>query len=236
VNWVSLGLIDYQTAWDWQRRIAELRAEGAIEDTVLLLQHSHTYTLGRSGDRKHLLMSEAERKRRGVAVFEVDRGGDITYHGPGQLVVYPILALGKPGPDGRLPHLDYVGYLRSLESVIIDTLQPFGITGHREEGLTGVWVDTAAGPAKVAAIGVKVTAAGVSMHGLALNVDPDLSFFSGIVPCGIADKGVTSMAKLLGDGVPGMEEVEAGFRIAIAHVFKQLLHEVPLADLLERQR
>jgi lipoate-protein ligase B len=235
VNWVSLGLIDYQPAWELQRQIADLRADGALDDTVLALQHPHTYTLGRSGDIRHLLMSAAERERRHVAVFEVDRGGDITYHGPGQLVAYPILALGQPGPDGRLPQLDYVGYLRRLEAVIIETLRPFGMAGRREEGLTGVWVDTPAGLEKIAAIGVKVTAAGVSMHGLALNVDPDLSYFAGIIPCGIADKGVTSMGRLLGRAAPTMAEVEAQFRIAFGDVFEEQLHEVLLADLLERR-
>jgi lipoate-protein ligase B len=231
VNWVDLGLIDYQAAWDIQRAIAIARAEDTIPDTLLLLQHPHTYTLGSSGRVENLLMSEDELRRRGVAVLRVDRGGDITYHGPGQLVAYPILSLGRLQADGRLPQAQYVDYIRRLEQTIIETLRPWGIDARREEGLTGAWVDTRSGPEKIAAIGVKVTAGGVSLHGLAINVDPDLGFFAGIVPCGIADKGVTSMSKLLGAGCPSIEEVANQFRITFESGFQRQLHEVSLADL-----
>jgi lipoyl(octanoyl) transferase len=231
VNWVNLGLMDYQAAWDVQRHIAELRARDALGDTLLFVQHPHTYTLGRSGHIENLLMGEAERRRLRVAVIDSDRGGDITYHGPGQLVIYPILSLGALLPDGRLPQADYVGYIRRLEQAIIDTLSYWGILARREQGLTGAWVDTPAGPEKIAAIGVKVTAGGVSMHGLALNVDPDLRFFSGIIPCGIADKGVTSMAELLGDACPSIDSVADQFRSAFKSRFFAQLHEVSLIDL-----
>ena len=230
MNWVNLGLVDYQAAWEVQRRIAAARAAGALDDTLLFVQHPHTYTLGRSGHIENLLMSEAERERLRIAVIDTDRGGDITYHGPGQLVVYPILALGALQPDGRLPQADYVGYVRRLEQTIIDTLAHWNITARREAGFTGAWVDTPSGLEKIAAIGVKVTASGVSMHGLALNVDPDLGFFAGIVPCGIADKGVTSMARLLGDACPSIDSVAEQFRL----VFESLA--ASLASLLSRRR
>jgi lipoate-protein ligase B len=141
-------------------------------------------------------MDEAARAEKGVSVYHVDRGGDITYHGPGQLVGYPIMYLGRPGARGRLPRVDYVGYLRQIEEVLIQTLAAWGIAARRSEGYTGVWVD-AGEPVKVAAIGVKVDGAGVSHHGFALNVHPDLDFFEGIVPCGIRDWGVSSMAQLM---------------------------------------
>ncbi len=218
-NVVRLGLIGYHEAWELQRRLAAARAAGRIADTLLLLEHPHTYTLGRSGRPEHLLMPEADRARLGIAVIEVDRGGDITYHGPGQLVAYPIRALGRADPSGRLPQADYIGYLRGLEEVLIRTLATWGINGQREAGYTGVWVHTPAGLEKVAALGVHVNAQGVSTHGVALNVTVDLSFFAGIVPCGIADRGVTSLQRLLGAATPPMQEVEEQFAAAYAGVF-----------------
>lgn len=232
LNWVDLGVMEYKEAWGLQKRLAEARARSAIPDTLLLVQHPHTYTLGRSGHIENLLMPPAERARRGIQVYEVDRGGDITYHGPGQLVAYPILWLGQAGQDGRLPHADYVGYIRRLESVIIRTLATFGITGQREAGHTGVWIETANGLEKIAAIGVKVNAAGVSTHGLALNIDPDLSYFSGIVPCGIADRGVTSLARSLNGAAPAMAEARKNFLLAFSTEFQCLLHEVAYSDMV----
>jgi lipoyl(octanoyl) transferase len=191
------GLMDYQKAWDLQRRLAAARAAGRIPDTLLLLEHPHTYTLGRSGGEAHLLMDADERAARGVSLFHVDRGGDITYHGPGQLVGYPILYLGRPGADGHLPQVDYVGYLRRLEAVLIRALDGWGIVAERVPDYTGVWVRGREW-FKIAAIGVRVDARGISQHGFALNVCPDLSYFEGIVPCGIRDRGISSMARLLG--------------------------------------
>lgn len=231
-NWLDLGLMEYTAAWEIQRRLAAARAAGSIPDTLLFVQHPHTYTLGRSGHLENLLMGEDERKQLRVAVHQVDRGGDITYHGPGQMVVYPILALGQLQPDGRLPQVDYVTYVRRLEQAIIETVAVWGIEARREAGFSGAWVDTPDGPEKIAAIGVKVSASGVSMHGLALNVDPDLRFFAGIVPCGIADKGVTSLSKLLGESSPGIEEVALRFRGVFETVFLRQLHEATLADLV----
>lgn len=205
------GLLPYPEAWDLQRRIAAERAEGRRPDTLILLEHPHVYTLGRSGKVEHLLMSERERAARGVEVHWVDRGGDITYHGPGMLVGYPILYLGKPSDaGGRLPQADYVGYIRKLEAVLIRALAAFGVVSGQMPGLTGVWVqpDVASRcphcppeargmPTKIAAIGVKVDARGVTLHGFALNVAPDVRFFEGIVACGLHEHGVISMADLL---------------------------------------
>ncbi len=231
-NLVRLGLMEYHAAWELQRRLAAARAAGTIRDTLLLLEHPHTYTLGRSGRVEHLLMSAEERARRGVTVVEVDRGGDITYHGPGQLVAYPILYLGRADHRGHLPTADYVGYLRRLEEVLIRTLAAVGVEGRREEGYTGVWVDTPNGVAKVAAIGVRVSAQGVSTHGVALNVDPDLDYFKGIIPCGIADRPVTSLRELLGVAAPSMQQVMDCFTAAFAEVFGYRMVPLELSDLL----
>jgi lipoate-protein ligase B len=211
---LRLGETDYAEAWALQRRLAKARAAHRIPDTLILLTHPHTYTLGRSGREEHLLMGEAERAAKGVSVYQVDRGGDITYHGPGQLVGYPMMYLGRPDPSGRLSQVDYVGYLRRIEQVLIGSLAAWGIAAERSEGYTGVWV----GFEKVAAIGVKVDGRGVSQHGFALNVHPDLTFFDGIVPCGIRDRGVTSLARLLGRSL-ALDEVAEVVAAQFAQVF-----------------
>jgi lipoyl(octanoyl) transferase len=223
VHLIHLGLTDYRKGWEIQRALAEARASGSIGDTLLLLEHPHTYTLGRSARPEHLLFSAEECARRGIDVVEVDRGGDITYHGPGQLVAYPIRCLGEPDASGRLVQRDYVGYVRQLEEVLIHTIAPFGLEGRREDGLTGVWVNTRIGLAKIAAIGVRVNARGVSTHGVALNVTTDLSYFEGIIPCGIRDKTVTSLGTLLRDAVPPMEQVITSFTAAYQDVFDCVL-------------
>jgi lipoyl(octanoyl) transferase len=174
-----------------QSRLHEQRAAGEVIDTLLLLEHPHVFTIGRRGTRADVLWDLAALHERGVEVVETDRGGMVTYHGPGQLVGYPIVDLGPQG--------DLVGYLRRLEDVLIAALADHGIEAGRLTGATGVWV----GFDKVGAIGVRVTR-GVTKHGFALNVSPDLSYFGGIVPCGILDKGVTSMQRLLGDA-PSVE-------------------------------
>jgi lipoyl(octanoyl) transferase len=195
-----LGLVAYVDAWALQQRLAEARRAEAIPDTLLLLEHPHTYTIGRSGTRDHVFLSETELAQRQITCLDVDRGGDVTYHGPGQLVGYPILSLSTPPDVG--------GYLRNLEGCLIDVLSDFGIAAGRLPGYTGVWI----GDQKIAAIGVKVSQ-GVTTHGFALNVTTDLSLFGHILPCGIADKGVTSMAMQLGHG-PAMAEVEA---VVVSH-------------------
>jgi lipoyl(octanoyl) transferase len=195
-----LGLLPYVDAWGLQNRVADARRAGLAPDTLILLQHPHTYTIGRSGTRDHVFLSEDELSARGITCLEVDRGGDVTYHGPGQLVGYPILDLG--------PRPDVGAYLRNLEGCLIEVLADFGVMAGRVDGYTGVWI----GDRKIAAIGVKVSQ-GVTTHGFALNVTTDLSLFSHILPCGIPDKGITSMAVELGRDLE-MAEVEEA---VIAH-------------------
>jgi lipoyl(octanoyl) transferase len=189
-----LGRVPYDEAWSLQNQLANARRAGLIPDTLILLEHPHTYTIGRSGTRDHVFLNEAEMASRGITCIDVDRGGDVTYHGPGQLVGYPILDLG-PKPDVGL-------YLRNLEGCLIDVLADFGIAAGRLSGYTGVWI----GDNKIAAIGIKVSQ-GVTTHGFALNVSTDLSLFTHILACGIPDKGVTSMALELGTA-PAMRAVE----------------------------
>jgi len=184
---VDLDLTDYKYCWELQQNIFNLRVAGRISDVLLLSEHNHVYTLGKSSDNAHLLAGETELKSTGADVFHIDRGGDITYHGPGQLVGYPIIDLNNY-------YLDTHRYLRDLEEVIIKTLKDFGINGHREENYTGVWV----GSDKIAAIGVKVSR-WITMHGFALNINTNLSYFDRIIPCGIFHKGVTSMERILGN-------------------------------------
>jgi lipoic acid synthetase len=191
-----LGRLSYAEAWDLQRAIHEGRVTGRTDDDyLLLLEHPHTYTTGRFAGGSNLLVSAERLAEIGAEYHEVDRGGDITYHGPGQLVGYPIVALGvKPA---------VVDYVRRLEGVLIATLGDLGVKAWAEEGLTGVWTDRG----KVAAIGVRV-AQRVTMHGFALNVSPDLEYFSHINPCGITDRAVTSLAELVGPGIT-IEDVVA---------------------------
>jgi lipoyl(octanoyl) transferase len=189
-----LGLVPYEKAWGLQGQTAADRRGGLIPDTLILLEHPHTYTIGRSGTRDHVFLDEGELAERGITCVDVDRGGDVTYHGPGQLVGYPIFDLG-PTPDVGL-------YLRNLEGCLIDVLADFGIAAGRLSGYTGVWI----GDRKIVAIGVKVSQ-GVTTHGFALNVSTDLSLFTHILACGIPNKGVTSMALELG-AAPPMTAVE----------------------------
>lgn len=200
----QLGLVPYEDALVLQNRIAEEVGAGG-EDHLLLLEHPHTYTLGTSAKEEHLLMPPEERERRGVSVYRVDRGGDITYHGFGQLVGYPILKLGR-GTDGL--RADVVRYVRDLERVIIDAVADYGVIGSPISGLTGVWVNTPHGEQKIAAIGVRVNVRSVTKHGFALNVNTDLRYFEGIIPCGIRDKGVTSLAAQVGHPVEIQEVID----------------------------
>lgn len=194
VEWA--GQVDYDVAWEWQKSLVAERTESPdLADKLLLLEHPHTYTLGRRGKMENLLWDEATLAERGVSVHRVDRGGDITYHGPGQLVSYPILNLEHLGRYG-LSRIK--AYVHDIEELLIQAIAPLGITGQRYDGFTGVWVDTPDGLEKIAAIGVYINNRGITSHGFALNVSTDLSYFSGIVPCGIADHGVTSMEKVLG--------------------------------------
>jgi len=191
-----LGTIGYQAALDLQAQLVERRKQGLIPDQLLLLEHPPVITLGvrTRNDRSHVLESEAALAARGVGLFETGRGGDVTYHGPGQLVGYPIVDLK---PD----RCDVHRYVRDLEEVLIRAADAFGVRAGRIEGLTGIWV----GDQKLAAIGVRISR-WVTSHGFALNVNTDLSHFGLIVPCGITDKGVTSLERLLGHALP-MDEV-----------------------------
>jgi len=179
------GLTPFADAWALQRRLVAARQQAAIPDVVILLQHLPVVTLGRSGDRGHLLLSPEVLRQRGVEVYQIERGGGATYHGPGQLVAYPIL-------DLRTMDEDVVRFMRALEESVIRTVADFGIVARRLRGFPGVWV----GEAKLAAVGVAVKRR-VTMHGVALNVTTDLEPFTWINPCGL-NRPVTSMAQLLG--------------------------------------
>jgi len=196
----DLGLIDYTKAWDYQAELfqsildvkkenRERAAEDQLptENYLLLCEHPPVYTLGKSGDPKNLLASPEQLVANNAAYVHTNRGGDITFHGPGQLVVYPVIDLENFFTDINR-------YMRSLEEAVIRTLQPYSISGSRIAGLTGVWIETGGPPRKICAMGVK-TSRWVTMHGLALNVNVDLHFFDLIIPCGISDKQVTSMKK-----------------------------------------
>ena len=187
-----LGRVSYSEADTLQRALHE-RSEN---DHLLLLEHPHVYTMGSAAKPEHVLVPDV--RSVGAELVHADRGGDVTYHGPGQLVGYPIIGLDEWQAGAR----DVVAYVRSVEQVLIDTLADFGIVAGRSDGFAGVWV----GDAKIAAIGVRV-ARGRTRHGFALNVEPDLTMFSHIVPCGIADRGVTSMAAILGPAAPTMQQV-----------------------------
>jgi lipoyl(octanoyl) transferase len=189
----DLGRMSYREAWDIQLETHAGVAEGRLAPTLLLVEHPPVITFGRKGGRENLLASEADLRGRGFDLFDIERGGDVTYHGPGQLVGYPILKVGRRVQE----------YLRSLEGVLVRVLGRFGIDGQGSPGYAGVWV----GDSKVVAIGVAIKR-DVSFHGFAMNVHTDLSHFEYIVPCGIADKGVTSLSRLLGRQV-SLDEVRS---------------------------
>ncbi|MEJ6775820.1 MAG: lipoyl(octanoyl) transferase LipB [Crocinitomicaceae bacterium] len=222
VIYKNLGLIDYKEAWDYQERIFRATVDKKIsirngevsdstENYILFCEHPHVYTLGKSGDKSHLLLNEELLKQKNAAYYEINRGGDITYHGPGQLVVYPIFDLDYFFSDIHK-------YLRYLEESIILTLLEYGVESGRVEGLTGVWVDYDKPTArKICAIGVK-SSRWVTMHGIGFNINSELSYFSHIIPCGIKDKAVTSMESELGRKLD-MEEVSSVLKENLATLF-----------------
>jgi lipoyl(octanoyl) transferase len=189
VHIIDCGITSYNTAWGLQQKLFDRVTEHRNLNYLILTQHFPVITIGKSGTRSHLLAAPEYLKRHHIDLVEIDRGGDITFHGPGQVVGYPILDLNGFRKDVHW-------YLRMLEEVIIRTLEYFDIKGSRLEGLTGVWV----GDQKICAMGIKVTR-WVTMHGFALNVNTDLSFFQHIIPCGINDKGVTSISRIIGNNV-----------------------------------
>ena len=203
----DLGRVDYANALELQRTLVQQRREGVIADQLLLLEHPHVITLGTSSKSDHILLDPDQRALLGIELFETGRGGDVTYHGPGQLVGYPILDLK---PDRR----DLHRYIRDIESALMRALSDYDVAAHRREGLTGVWV----ADEKVAAIGVRVSSGWITSHGFALNVNTDLAYFDSIVPCGIREYGVTSLARVLGRDVD-MHDVRARVASRFAEVF-----------------
>ena len=216
---VRLGRTRYAQVWELQHRLFQMRSAGTLSDLLVLNEHDHVYTLGTSGNRDHLLANPEELRLSGAELFEIDRGGDVTYHGPGQLVGYPILDL-----NGF--YLDLHRYLRDLEEVIIRTLAEYGVQGKRDTDFTGVW----AGTSKIAALGVKVSR-WVTMHGFALNVNTDLTRFDRIIPCGIFHKGVTSMEQLLGRPV-SLEDVSERLTRHFGAVFGAVIEELPAGPIM----
>lgn len=213
-----LGLMPYADALVLQAELVKRRRAGEIPDQLLLLEHPHVITLGTSSSTDHILVGEEERTLLGIELFETGRGGDVTYHGPGQLVGYPILDLK---PD----RCDLHRYVRDIEEVLIRALAHFGLKCGRKEGLTGVWL----GEEKIAAIGVRVSSGWITSHGFALNVSTDLQFFDAIVPCGIRDHGVTSLQRAVRRDV-ALSEVCDAVESEFAEVFgmsQPAIHEKP---------
>jgi len=206
LKYQDIGIIDYQEAWDLQHKIFNQKIAEKIEDTLLLLEHPHTYTIGKGGSISNLVFSEEELKKRKISLYNIDRGGDITYHGPGQIVGYPIIDLKNWEQDTHK-------YLRTLEEVVIASLKEFGIVAHRDKEHTGVWIDDN----KICAIGIKVSR-WITMHGFALNVNTDMALFNGIIPCGITDKGVTSMEIELGKKIE-LSEMKKIIKNKFAEIF-----------------
>ncbi|MDH3205571.1 MAG: lipoyl(octanoyl) transferase LipB [Gemmatimonadota bacterium] len=202
------GTVPYGDGLALQADLVARRRSGEIPDTLVLLEHPHVITLGSSSDRAHVLLAEEEREARGVELHEVGRGGDVTYHGPGQLVAYPIIDLK---PDRK----DLHAYLRDLEEVMIRVATSFGVVARRREGLTGAWTDRG----KLAAIGVRVSSQWIASHGAALNVSSDLGFFDAIVPCGLQGESVTSLEHELGAPV-ALEKVAGTLAGRFAEVFE----------------
>lgn len=241
---IDLGLMEYEQAWKLQDEYAREIAEGKRTATLLLVEHPHVYTFGRRGKQENLLWGESQLKDKGIAIHWVDRGGDVTYHGPGQLVGYPLIPLLPltPSPlsqwergwgegESRIPNADYVGYIRKLEETLIVALSRLGLVAGQRSGLTGVWIqadvhsrcprckpEDRKKPAKIAAIGVKVDARGVSRHGFALNVSPDMDYWDGIIACGLQDEPIVSLADLFLEP-PAMERVKQEVVAAFGEVF-----------------
>ena len=225
-NVCNLGCVEYRAAWELQEKLQQERRRGERPDTLLVVRHPRVFTIGRAGSRLHILAGEEVLKKEGIDVWEVDRGGDVTYHGPGQIVVYPILDLRQYGQDLHV-------YVRSLEEAIIRTVGAFGVPARREAGLTGVWTDKG----KIAAIGIGVKG-WVSIHGIALNVRPNMQHFQMIVPCGISNRPVAWLAQWKENVVE--EEVQACLLQNLADVLgatyeEEAFHETAAAGMAKNQ-
>ncbi len=218
MNVVDLGIKDYKLVWDMQKVIHEKRMRNETDDTLLLVEHEPVITMGRSGNAQHLLLSQEELRKRGVAYYEIERGGDITFHGPGQLVGYPILNI-KHGLAGIRP------YIERLEEVIIAVLADFGIPATTEDKMIGVWTESG----KICSIGVAVKR-WVSFHGFALNVNTDLSFFDLIVPCGIKNVTMTSMQEILRTRTE-MSDVKEKVKVHFSALFDKVIEERCLEEI-----
>jgi len=220
---VNIGRTKYADAWELQKQIFSARLKQRISDVLLFTEHDHVYTLGKAADNNHLLAKDEELLNKGVDVFWIDRGGDITYHGPGQIVGYPIIDLNDH-------YHDIHRYLRDIEEAIIRALQEYNITAGREPEYTGVWVKNE----KIAAIGVKVSK-WITMHGFALNVNTDLSFFDRIIPCGIFHKGVTSLQQILGREI-ALEEVQQHLIYHFQQLFQWEIKHISPEELITMLR
>ncbi|UCE66752.1 MAG: lipoyl(octanoyl) transferase LipB [Candidatus Zixiibacteriota bacterium] len=214
---VDLGRTDYKTAWDLQKKLVELRYKNEIPDVLLFTEHNPVITMGRAGTSGNLLCSPEELKMRNVELYEIERGGDVTFHGPGQLVIYPVLDLNRHGRDLHR-------YLRNLEKTIIMVLKEYGIEATIKEGLTGVWADNH----KLAAIGVAVSR-WIAYHGAALNVNTDLDYFGLITPCGITEYPVGSMKSALGHEV-AINDVKNRVESSFADIFDYVIEPADSLD------
>jgi lipoate-protein ligase B len=218
--WIlNLDTVPYDEALELQKKLVDLRSRDCIHDTLVLLEHPPVFTVTREVTRRNLLASPRALAEKGITVHQTNRGGDITYHGPGQLVGYPIISLKDRGKDLHR-------YIRSLEEVIIRVLQEYGIRGYRDSINAGVWVEGD----KIAAIGIAVKSSWTTMHGFAFNISPDLSHYSFIVPCGIVGRGVTSLAKILGRQV-GRQEVQERLIRYFGEVFDVTCRAVSLEEV-----
>lgn len=232
-----LGTIDFASSRAFQQELASEIGAGKREAALILLEHPHTFTFGRRGRPENLLWDERQLANHSVEVHWTDRGGDATYHGPGQLVGYPVLPLGRLKTDGHLPKRDFVGYLRDLESTIIRVLANLGLAAGQRKDRTGVWIqpDVASRcrncppaarkvPSKLASIGVRVTAQGISQHGFALNVAPNMQYWEGIVACDLPETPMVSLANLL-EPAPTMEQVQEAVVTEFGKVFQLTMVE-----------
>ena len=222
--WIlNLDTVPYEEAFALQKRLVEMRSRGTICDTLILLEHPPVFTVTRKATLKNILVSPDELQDKGISLCETNRGGDITYHGPGQIVGYPIMNLKDHGKDLHR-------YIRNIEEILINLLMDYGIAAHRDKANPGVWIEDE----KIAAIGIAVKSSWTTMHGFAFNVNPDLNHYSLIVPCGITNKGVTSLSKLLGTPI-SMKEVRKKLIHHYAEVFNFSTRKISLEKVTVSQ-